>query len=135
MGSVSYIREQARRDSRRLMTALRAEANRIERETVRTPSDRSREGIAVTDHALVRFLERVMKIDVDAIRRQIARLVPEAAMPRANEVDPDPNGVLLVDGFTFLLSPAAVVTVLDDEMTVPVRVALRDREEFVGASQ
>lgn len=131
MTSLSYARLQARRDKHRLMLALRAEANRLEREAALDKPD-TLDAVAVTDHAVIRFLERVMKLDVEGIRGQIARLVPPSAMPSPSPADPDPNGILIVNGFQFLLSPSTVVSVLDESMSAAAWVGLPNRADFVS---
>lgn len=131
-----YRQLHIRRDKRRLMTALRAEANRLSAESnaitealkKAVPSS----DIAVTDHAVVRFMERVMGIDVDAIRAQIARLVPKGAAPIPTPQAPDNHGVLLVEDYQFLLTPRSLITVLDEEMSADCWLGLQSREEIVA---
>lgn len=61
--------------------------------------------IRVTDHALLRHLERVEGIDVDAIRVKIAAKVDTTA------AHVGVTGVL-VDGFRYVLDQGRVVTVM-----------------------
>lgn len=49
----------------------------------------------VSDHAVLRYLERVEGVDLDALRRQIARTVDQAARQGATGV--------VVDGFCYKL--------------------------------
>ena len=57
----------------------------------------------VTDHALVRYLERVVGIDVEAHRREVAGLVSVAVAHRA--------GALVHDGHRYCLIGVHVTTV------------------------
>jgi len=129
-----------RRDKRRLTQALRAEANRLEREANQMSDalgalrqrDRRPADIAVTDHALIRFLERVMGIDVEAIRDQIARLVPIGGLPEATPELPDRHGILLVEDFQFLVTPTSLVTVLTEDMSPDCWLGLTSRDEVLA---
>lgn len=131
--SQSYARVQARKDLTRLVTALRAEADRLEGKArahwyVQFPA---RRGVAVTDHALVRFLERVMGIDMDAIRTEIARLVPDAALPMETLSTPDRHGLVVVDGFQFLVTPNSLISVLTEDMDATCWLGLLNRADFL----
>lgn len=113
--------------------ALRAEAARLENQAksqwyVQFPKTA---GIAVTDHALVRFLERVVGIDMDAIRTQIARLIPEDALPLPSVRTLDAHGVLIVDGFQFLLTSNGLISVLTEEMDATAWAGLLNRADFL----
>lgn len=57
----------------------------------------------VTDHAVLRYMQRAEGVDVEAKRKEIARLVQ-------NGVDQDACGVIR-DGLRFVLVDASVVTV------------------------
>ena len=59
----------------------------------------------VSDHALLRYLERVLHIDVEAHRCEVGRKVDRAM------VHPDACGVR-VDGFTYKLCGQVVTTVV-----------------------
>jgi len=136
----SYRRLQVRRDTSRLVQCLRGEANRFEAEArqmgaayraarlkLNGPAD-----VAITDHAVIRFLERVMGIDIDAIRAQIARLIPEGALPLAVEDHTDRHGLLLVDDFQFLLTPDSLISVLSEDMDSTAWLGLTSRDEFAA---
>jgi predicted nuclease with TOPRIM domain len=63
-------------EHQREMTALQGEVAQMEatrRSLLAEVERRSRptEDVRITDHALLRYVERVFKIDVDALRRQI----------------------------------------------------------------
>lgn len=58
----------------------------------------------VTEHALVRYMERVKGIDVEAYRREIARIAARAD-------DHDGASAVLKDGFRYVLVDGRVVTV------------------------
>lgn len=107
------------RDKMRLTHVLRQAANRLEAEAkgtyARLDVPIPALGVGVTDHAVCRFLERVMRIDVEAIRAQIARAIPLARMP-AGTKGMDNHSIHLRDGFQFLLSPNSIVSVLTAEM-------------------
>lgn len=63
----------------------------------------SRRRIHVTDHAVLRYVERVHGVDLAAVRRTIRRAV-------ARGVERDASGVIR-DGLTFRLSGEVVTTV------------------------
>ena len=115
-----YAAIMAVRDRQRLVQALRDEANRLETNgkfekalLERAPRP---DGVpSVTDHAVVRFLERVMGLDVDAIRRQIARVVPKESLPSVLE-GVGSHGVVWFEGYQFLVTPHSIITVLTAEM-------------------
>lgn len=113
-----YAKAMATRDKLRLVHVLRCAASRLEAEakgeaTVLAFRRGDETGISVTDHAVVRFLERVMGYDVDAIRAQIARLIPVTALPAGT---PGAHGICVRDGFQFLITPNSVISVLSPEM-------------------
>lgn len=60
----------------------------------------------VTDHAVICYLERVMGMDIEAIRREIGRRVDLA------QDHPGATGVV-VDGFSYKIRKGSVVTVLE----------------------
>ena len=64
--------------------------------------------IIVTDHALVRYLERVAGLDLDPYRHHIASLVNEAAAAGA--------ATITIDGYVYTLQGTFVTTVLDQGM-------------------
>lgn len=59
--------------------------------------------IKVTDHALVRYLERVHGVDMDGLRKRIGRLVRSAVMHGADGVR--------IRGVSFRLVNNCVITV------------------------
>lgn len=59
--------------------------------------------VQVTDHALIRYIERVLGHDLDDIRDEIATRVERAAEIGAEAV--------IVDGFRFVVDNKKVVTV------------------------
>lgn len=68
--------------------------------------------VRVTDHALVRFLERAGGIDVEALRDQLS-----AGLARGHAVARsigDNDYLVKSQGLTFFVRGDAVVTVLDD---------------------
>lgn len=60
--------------------------------------------VIVSDHALVRYIERVLGIDVETLRREIGRRVDRGAELGA-------CGVVL-DGFVYKLQDGTVTTVM-----------------------
>jgi hypothetical protein len=65
----------------------------------------------VSDHAVLRYLERVGGIDIEAARREIAARVDRViGDPRVIAV-PEATGVV-IDGFAYRLQDGVVVTVL-----------------------
>lgn len=61
--------------------------------------------VHITDHALVRYLERVLLVDVDGLRRRIGREIDG----RLIEGMPDPCGIT-VNGVTYKLKGKSVTT-------------------------
>lgn len=59
--------------------------------------------VHVTDHALIRYLERALGVDTEGLRRRIAR----AARPGAEKG----ADAIIVDGVRFCLSDHTVTTV------------------------
>ena len=57
----------------------------------------------VSDHAVLRYLERVMGIDIETHRDRIGRMVDRAAAAGASGVT--------IDGFCFKLHEGTVITV------------------------
>lgn len=127
------------RDKHRLMSCLRAEANRLEHEARKDRGRRllGQQGgarpadVAVTDHAVIRFLERVMFVDVDSVRTEIARLVPPSARPFPSKDVVDCHGILVVDDYQFLLTPTSVISVLSPDMDAAGWLALPSRSDHL----
>lgn len=65
---------------------------------------RKRSKLTVTDHAVVRYLEHSLRIDVDHIRAEIARKVEPGLAHGAP--------LVAVDGVRFVLRRGAVITAL-----------------------
>jgi hypothetical protein len=61
--------------------------------------------VTVTDHAVLRYLERVLLMDVETLRRRIGREIDR----RMIEGLPDPSGVEF-DGIRFRISGRHVTT-------------------------
>lgn len=102
-----------RRDKGHLLWALTHEAARIQGDRAEIVERLAQLGppdhVKVSDHAVIRFLERAMDIDVNAIRAQIARLIPVEKL--------EADRVLYIrNGLQFLLSENNIVTVLDGHM-------------------
>lgn len=64
--------------------------------------------ITVTDHALMRFIERVGGVDLTSFRAHIVELVQAAVAIGATQV--------ITGGFTYILDPNSrvVITILDE---------------------
>lgn len=73
----------------------------------------------ISDHAVVRYLERVMKVDVERVRREIGRRVDRGAELGASGVE--------IDGLVFKLQDGTVTTVL--EASRPDKRCGRQRRE------
>jgi hypothetical protein len=119
-GAQRYESLLATRDKRRLAHALRCAATRLETESnvgMEALKQVRPEGhpLAVTDHAVVRFLERVMGFDVEAIRQQISRAVPAHAVPPGVKGSGE-HGIYVRDGFQFLLTSGSIISILTAEM-------------------
>lgn len=76
----------------------------------------------VTDHAVIRYLERVQGVDIEALRREIGRVADRG-------VEVGASGVIS-GGFIFVLSGIAVITVRPQHS--PCRKG-RSRRERRGA--
>jgi hypothetical protein len=79
----------------------------------------------VTDHAVLRYLERVKGIDVEAVRLEVGHVVDRAVEMGA--------GAAIIDGVRYVLNERTIVTVTPVKM-VPLRGRARrtrhqDREE------
>ena len=66
--------------------------------------------VSVTDHAVIRYLERVRGVDIETVRREIAAKV------RLVLAHPTATGILS-DGFRYVLINGKVITVHDVNMT------------------
>lgn len=60
--------------------------------------------IPVTDHAVIRYLERVLHINIEAHRREIGRRVDRAAELGAAAV--------VLDGHRYIITDGAVTTIM-----------------------
>lgn len=65
----------------------------------------SRPAVPVTDHAVLRYLERVQGWDIEAVRREIAAIAAPAVRMGACGITRD--------GWSFRISDGTVITVLD----------------------
>lgn len=77
--------------------------------------------LTVTDHAVLREIQRVHGLDVEGIRRAIARKV-------ARGMEKGAVGVL-VDGVRYVLRDGRVVTVLDGPRSVPAEARYQERQD------
>ena len=64
--------------------------------------------LTVTDHALMRYIERVLKVDLKPVRREMLnqKLVKEAAAAGASAVK--------INNFVYLIENDKIITVTDD---------------------
>ena len=60
--------------------------------------------VPVTDHCVIRYMQRVMGLDIEAVRQKIAEAVGPAV--RAGAIG------LTKDGFNYRISDGAVITVM-----------------------
>lgn len=79
----------------------------------------------VTEHAILRYLERAMGIDIDKIKQQI--LTKELL----EMIDKFNTGVFTIDGIKYKVQNRAVVTILDKDMKPKYtnKKVKRDRED------
>lgn len=70
----------------------------------------------ISDHAALRYLERVLGVDIEALRDELARRLDQAAAVGASGV--------IVDGFRYVLADGVLVTVepVKSEAPKPRRV-------------
>ncbi len=69
--------------------------------------------IKVTDHAVVRYLERVLDVDIDDVREVIVRSLDSPQASRLIEFGGGARCKVTVDGVVFCLQGHAVTTVWD----------------------
>ena len=67
--------------------------------------------IRVTDHAVVRWIERAHGIDVAAIRRQIVSKVTRS-VDLAEQLDERGNVTVVLDGVRYVVRDHRVITIL-----------------------
>lgn len=70
-------------------------------------------GIGISDHALVRWLDRTGAMDVEQLRQRLAASL-QRACDKAGELDAT-EFVILADGLVYVVKSDVVVTVLDDD--------------------
>ena len=73
----------------------------------------------ITDHAVVRYLERVCELDIEALRHELARQVDPAMRAGACAV--------VIDGFVYRLANGALVTIVRKERDTLQRKPHRER--------
>ena len=100
-------------DHQREMTALQGEVAQMEatrRSLLAEVERRSRpaEDIHITDHALLRYVERVFGIDVDAVRRQILT----DGIAKCIELG---ASTITVNGIQFRVKDRSIVTVIGSD--------------------
>ena len=81
--------------------------------------------IGVSDHALIRYMERVMGLDVERIRREIGRKVDRIA-------DFDGARAIVIDGYAYTVQAGTVTTIMRHHqggVRVVQRAKERDDEE------
>lgn len=66
--------------------------------------------ISVTDHAVLRWMERAYEIDIEAVRRKIRERV-ERAVEIAAKLDGEGTVTVSVDGLRFVVRSGTVVTI------------------------
>ena len=74
----------------------------------------------VTDHAIVRYLERVEGVDIETLRRRIGRTVQQG-------IERDANGVIS-GGMIYRLRGVSVVTIIPHNEVEPGRKKRRGRK-------
>lgn len=76
----------------------------------------------VTDHAVLRYIERVLGFDVDAIRTRImSKTVRDAIRSRA--------GAVTIDGYRYEIKAGAVVTIIPASADATVRAPRRRHDD------
>lgn len=70
-------------------------------------------GIAITDHALVRWLERTGAMDIVALKAALSASLDRAA--EAADQFKSSNYLILADGLVYVVRDAVLVTVLPDD--------------------
>jgi len=94
----------AQREAQRAGAALKQAVAALE------AHDEARPGIQVTDHAVVRYLERVGQMDMDAVRKHILPGGAEAALMAL----PGAKSYRVAAGHRLILRGRSVVTVTTD---------------------
>lgn len=85
----------------------------------------------VTDHAVLRYLERVKGVDVEATRREIAARVDKVLQdPRLTDSAMDNATGVVIDGHSYRMESLTIVTVMKanhpDKRTGKVRPERKD---------
>ncbi len=75
--------------------------------------------VPVTDHAVIRYLERVLNIDIESHRRAIGHRVDMAVAMGASAI--------IIDGFRYILSDGHVISIV--EVNTPNMKTGRQRAE------
>ena len=78
--------------------------------------------LLITDHAVIRYLERVCGVDIEAVRREIRA--------KASLIQDYPGATgILVDGFRYAVANGAVLTIHDiGEPPTPAKAVVYDDE-------
>lgn len=117
-----------RKDTGHLLWALKSEIQRITAKRDQN-AERLKRGerdrIEVSDHAVVRFLERAMKINIAAVRDQIARLIP------SDRLEED-RTIYVRGGVQFYLHKNRLITVLDEYMDPIIEEAFAIDDAAIG---
>lgn len=93
------IESEAIRDSRIKLKRMQQDITRLNHQIEQL--ERRKDGITVTDHAVIRYLERVQGIDIDAIREQMVTDQVEQAVDTLGGTGKFPSGEcrLVMDGY------------------------------------
>lgn len=81
--------------------------------------------VVVTDHAVLRYLERIGGFDIEGLRRQIADRLSKSALPGAQSVN--------IDGYRYVLRDAdgtSVVTTVLDKHWLPTDHHQREAQKI-----
>ena len=75
--------------------------------------------LLVSDHAIIRYLERVGGFDIDGLRRSIGQRCDAGHAAGASSV--------IIDGFAFLIGDDQIITVVHAETMKKRRIRRRDQ--------
>lgn len=117
--------ESAIGEAERIIADLKARLAEVRAEIARRmrPSPEPR----ISDHALLRYMERVMGVDVDAVRSEILNEKIKAALKMGATA-------VTVNGVKMIAKEGTIVTVLSEEMK-PKRKPVRGRQDFYDTNE
>jgi len=91
------------KDEQRRLTICNTEIKAREKEKTKLVNDK---GIIVSEHAILRYLERVGKLDIESVQKQILTKEVENQIGILNG-----NGKISIDGYTIVIKNSVITTI------------------------